>query len=778
MPAVGSMREILAGPLGDVDAIANNKTALRQLAADLRETERRLAARLRGVSKNAGDMRFTEAQAHAFEGQVQLAVKYAEARLLGATHDQAVKAIQRSLTRTVTTMNKLDKFFTGVVTPLQIGAAAQLIPLGKRAKASALASSKTSVDRYGQGMIGEFQAMIRLGLLQGLSTDDMIGALTGHGGPRGTVSMSAKVTPKGVIRTREEDIPEGLFVRHRYWAERIVRTETLRAYNGARQLGFVEMKGQFPDLQKKIIAILDPRTAADSIAVNGQVRDIGADFVDGAGRHYLYPPARPNDRETTIPWRPSWTDKTEDLGDYERAILGELTPEEEQGLIDKLTKKPEEKRPKEKKARKGKPDRFAVEVNRGGSWTVESKHKTIISAWRDANAFRDSDLHARLVSLENGLVLGEAKPEDRQPKEKLKPLKPGPVTPAAPKVAAIATVSPPAADHRARIVAWTRASMRETTSLYGDVVIDVAGKTRGSVFASGRGWKAEHITTATKAVDMTEELGVFPTKEAAIAATKAAIEADASRKAHMVAANFSLTEMHRVVATAAQTGDWNPVRYQVLGILTAHGVAPTSIWRDDPAQLTMRINDQDVAAGAAGHHAWEGEVVLKSHAAKGIEKMFENGISASNKESLSLLIHEELHGATPWKSNAFYAGFGATIEEVTVEMAARKITSLVTGTPMPGFGAYQPEINGIMNIIRQEMGPRANATDLISSAGIKMRSPGGGVNVKPIEGQEEILDLFVYHLDATDDEKQRIKARILAEIGDTALNIKTRAAGP
>jgi hypothetical protein len=82
---------------------------------------------------------------------------------------------------------------------------------------------------------------------------------------------------------------------------------TAYAYNAA---GLNTMQGfrntDFPDMQKKILAHFDSRTAPDSIAVHGQIRPLDGYFMDGAGRQYLHPPGRPNDRETVIPWRPHW----------------------------------------------------------------------------------------------------------------------------------------------------------------------------------------------------------------------------------------------------------------------------------------------------------------------------------------------------------------------------------------------------------------------------------------------------------------------------------------
>lgn len=87
-------------------------------------------------------------------------------------------------------------------------------------------------------------------------------------------------------------------------AERIVRTETHAAYNAAHLEGLrrVRDEGTIPNLRKSALVTFDRRTAADSLPMQGQVRELEDFFSDGAGRRFLHPPGRPNDREKEIPW--------------------------------------------------------------------------------------------------------------------------------------------------------------------------------------------------------------------------------------------------------------------------------------------------------------------------------------------------------------------------------------------------------------------------------------------------------------------------------------------
>lgn len=94
-------------------------------------------------------------------------------------------------------------------------------------------------------------------------------------------------------------------------AERIVRTEQAHAVERLSwETGNEAVKsGQVPGLKKRLHSHMDARTAPDSYAPNQDGLTVlwNADFVEPVtGRRYQYPPARPNDRATCIPWLDGW----------------------------------------------------------------------------------------------------------------------------------------------------------------------------------------------------------------------------------------------------------------------------------------------------------------------------------------------------------------------------------------------------------------------------------------------------------------------------------------
>lgn len=300
---VDAEREMLAS--GPVAAERQARLATMLARADA-ELGRRLA---RWNAATGGDMTaFTAASLVSYREQIGLLQERVAIALGNQTVAAAGPAWRAGIAAVGAELYQLETAFTGIARPVRLSEAMRFDPSNGRAS-SVLASIETSVDRYTSAMISEFERNLSLGFLAGLSQGEMVQMLTGHGGPRGVVSLRARVVGGQVVRTMTENIPEGLFVRHRSWAWRIVRTEASNAYNVARVERLSELEREIPTLKKKIIAHFDNRTAQDSVAVHGQVRDIsGVDrfFVDGAGRVYEQPPARPNDRETVIPWEQAW----------------------------------------------------------------------------------------------------------------------------------------------------------------------------------------------------------------------------------------------------------------------------------------------------------------------------------------------------------------------------------------------------------------------------------------------------------------------------------------
>ena len=100
------------------------------------------------------------------------------------------------------------------------------------------------------------------------------------------------------IKRRLDTIFEGNTVN----TERIARTEVLNAQNAGRQSAYEESEVTHYKMWRA--AMKNPRTAADSKRLHGQIQEVGNPFVDPkTGDAFMHPPNRPNCRCTLIPMR-------------------------------------------------------------------------------------------------------------------------------------------------------------------------------------------------------------------------------------------------------------------------------------------------------------------------------------------------------------------------------------------------------------------------------------------------------------------------------------------
>lgn len=135
------------------------------------------------------------------------------------------------------------------------------------------------LSRYSIATVGAFEDVLRVGMLTGKPWGDV----------------------------REELVTKSPFLQGapKSWAERIVRTETMGAYNRAGWESIREADDELGDMVKILSAVFDDRTGWDSYQVHGQIRRPDEAFAWRGGL-YQAPPNRPNDREVVVPHRIAW----------------------------------------------------------------------------------------------------------------------------------------------------------------------------------------------------------------------------------------------------------------------------------------------------------------------------------------------------------------------------------------------------------------------------------------------------------------------------------------
>ena len=147
------------------------------------------------------------------------------------------------------------------------------------APAAEVIAKQGILDRYGLSVIGDFEQTLTTGVLARKSWEEVKVDLIGQ-------SPFLQGKPA-------------------FWAERIVRTEMMGAYNRASWESNREADDQLGDMVKILSATFDDRTGSDSYAVHGQIRLPDEAFESWFGL-YQHPPNRPNDREIVVPHRISW----------------------------------------------------------------------------------------------------------------------------------------------------------------------------------------------------------------------------------------------------------------------------------------------------------------------------------------------------------------------------------------------------------------------------------------------------------------------------------------
>lgn len=265
------------------------------LAAAEKEVTRELRAELR---KHRGNATFT-AQVHR---NTLVAVKRARHAIAAieptlatglraasrAAGQLAVEVVQKDLAR-------FSQLFQGSIVAPSIDEAATIA----RGDRLMLRRHAKSARRYGRAVRADLVRELAISRARGESIDQATNRLM-------------KRMPK-------------LFDGHRWKAERLVRTETMHAYNVVQRDAILEMNRQDPSVLARWDSSLDRRSCKECRALDGTVVDISAgrefkaswkEAKQGPRRAVMrtrrvsrdQPPAHPNCRCVLTPWRREWGD--------------------------------------------------------------------------------------------------------------------------------------------------------------------------------------------------------------------------------------------------------------------------------------------------------------------------------------------------------------------------------------------------------------------------------------------------------------------------------------
>lgn len=282
--------------LADVDALPD--AALRVLHPELRAAVGEAGRKLDSwLGRQQGQDRFTAAHRRQVLLRMVETLKAVEARLGGATarslrvgrEDGGVSAA-RNLASEVGAMRRAFAAF-----PYEAAAPPQI------SEATVLAKGQTflvrrhasSASRYGREVALDIRRQITRGVLLHETMDEMTARLIRLGGPRGMVHMGGG---------RSELISEGLFARYNHWAERLVRTEVMNAYNVQHEIGLRELNRTDPGWLREWDAANDRRLCIICAGLDGKLAEVGEDFPGGFRRA----PAHPRCRCVEVAARREW----------------------------------------------------------------------------------------------------------------------------------------------------------------------------------------------------------------------------------------------------------------------------------------------------------------------------------------------------------------------------------------------------------------------------------------------------------------------------------------
>jgi hypothetical protein len=279
------------------------RASIRALAPIIAQAQKEVAVALAQwiASVPDGDLRFT-AQQHrnalihlraAFQAIRKLEPAVAEELISGG-----LEGAQEASELTIKEFARFRQVFDGFGGRISIDMA-RVVADGS---SYAIPSFETSAARYANGIVDDIRRELAVGLVRGESIYEMTERLVRHGGPRGLVALRGKLGNPGAVA---EMIAEGLFVRYRYWAERICRTEYAYAANHLISLTIGQLAERTPGLQHRWDSSLDGRTCPYCRALHNQTAPLNQPFV-ALGDSYDGAPAHPNCRCRVDAWLPRW----------------------------------------------------------------------------------------------------------------------------------------------------------------------------------------------------------------------------------------------------------------------------------------------------------------------------------------------------------------------------------------------------------------------------------------------------------------------------------------
>lgn len=274
----------------------------------LERAQRELTTQLRHwiATRPDGDVRFT--------AQSYRVALLEITRITDSLHRGLLSTLERSTTRVrgmaITHLTdeiaRFSKIFGGTPMPVPLHVATTLAT----GRSFIIPRIRTSAARYAGNVGRDLQHTLAVSIIKGESISRIADVLQREGGPRGLVSLRGVAGEEDAL---VEYIPEGLFRRYRFWAQRVVRTETLSAYNARTLEGLHAFAHDVPGLLKRWGADVGACPVV-CMLLDGQVKPLDVPFDSPLGDSIDHAPAHPNCRCRTGAWRADWPEILDSIG--------------------------------------------------------------------------------------------------------------------------------------------------------------------------------------------------------------------------------------------------------------------------------------------------------------------------------------------------------------------------------------------------------------------------------------------------------------------------------
>jgi len=285
------------------------RAPLRALVPVLKAAETEVEAELRRwLSTVNGADTYTAQRHRAVLVQLKLASRVAgqkaprpkwlrniQEQMLDSLATGGLRAANMSIRHLMDQIALYSGMFGGAENPLPIKQAA-ILAEGKKMMIPRFAKS---VSTYGGQVFDDIKTQLAIGVVR----QETIHQLTNR-------LMRISTFKPPISRAGDDpsvyadEIAKGLFMRYRYKAERIVRTEVINAYNETAAIGITEANQHDPAIRKRWDATNDMRVCRICASLHGEVVKVDHAFSTGV----MAPPQHPNCRCAVIAWSPTWTE--------------------------------------------------------------------------------------------------------------------------------------------------------------------------------------------------------------------------------------------------------------------------------------------------------------------------------------------------------------------------------------------------------------------------------------------------------------------------------------